>query len=289
MTDAHDAEHTISQSSWLIPLQQLMQQVGQDLIASWQKIRDHPAAAQLQTKADHTPLTQADLQANDTLVAGLKQILPNCPLISEEMPFADYQQRKQWSRCWIIDPLDGTKGFLHGSRHFSINVALIEQQRPRLGVVYHPFSQQFYAAESGGTAYRYDLTTGQQHKLAGRRFYADAVTVVVGEGSLRYSTRLVRYARKQGWQVIGVGSALKLAYMAAGQGDFYPRVGPIYEWDIAAGQCILEACGGAVVDLQGKALRYNQQDLLLPPLLAVSDATAVPSILDLIKGVYNNE
>lgn len=269
-------------------LASLLQQVAEQLMDVWQIIKSTPAAVKVQKKADRTPLTAADLQAHDALVAGLERILPACPIISEEQECASFAERKQWSRCWIIDPLDGTNGFIHGSRHFTINVALVEHGRVLLGLIYAPSEATLYYAWQGYGAYMQRLGEDPQ-RLTGHRFDRQRISLVVGEGSLRSATRLVRYARQQGWHVLGVGSALKLAYMACGRGDFYPRVGPIYEWDIAAGQCILEQIGGAVVDFSGQALRYNAcPEMRLPPLLAVTDASALSHILKLTKEVYND-
>ena len=266
----------------------LLSQVGAQLMSAWSEIKAAPGTVKVEKKADRTPLTAADMQAHYSLVAGLERVLPGCPIISEEQECASFTERMQWSRCWIIDPLDGTNGFIRGSRHFSVNVALVEQGQVILGLIYAPSEATLYYAWQGYGAYM-QRSAAEVVQLTAHAFNPQQVSLVVGEGSLRSATRLVRYARQQGWHVRGVGSALKLAYMACGRGDFYPRVGPIYEWDIAAGQCILEQIGGAVVDFSGQALRYNAcPEMRLPPLLAVTDASALSHILKLTKEVYSD-
>lgn len=283
-------DDSIDLDQLLVPLEKLLRQVGAELILDWQAGKTDVAAVQVTRKADATPLTQADLKANAALVQGLQRILPECPIISEEAPCAAWSDRSNWQHCWLIDPLDGTASFIRGSSHFTINVALISQGRSVLGALYAPCSGQFYYATAHSSAFMKSSQSAVPQHLNSKKFNSADITLVVGEASLRSATRLVRYGRSQGWNLMGVGSALKLAYMAAGKGDFYPRRGAIYEWDIAAGQCILEQAGGRVVDLHGRSLRYNQaEDLVLPAFVAISDASAVEHVLNLIQEVYQDE
>lgn len=281
----------------IIKLQPVVKQVGELLVESWQQMQADPKP-EIGQKADQTPVVAADVMANQALMTGLQRTWPHIPIISEEMDAADYTMRMQWELFWLIDPLDGTKGFINGNNSFSVNIALIHHGVAVLGVLYDPYKKQFYYAADELGAYQLDLsqqdTAGISldgaKRLAARKFDPQQITIVVGEGSFNDNTRVVRKARAEQWQVKAINSALKLSFLAAGGADFYARAGQIYEWDIAAGQCILEQAGGVIVDFQRRPLRYNAADSLsLPPFVAISDYTAVDEIFNLLQGVYDND
>ena len=205
------------------------------------------------------------------------------------MPCSTFDERRDWTYCWLLDPLDGTRGFIDGSLHFSINVALVYKQQAVLGALYDPVHGSFYYGAQGRGAFCRPRAATGEYALRGRTFDPSQVTVVLGEERLRGRGTWQQLAQQRDWNLLGINSALKLAFMADGHGDFYPRSGMIYEWDIAAGQCILEQVGGAVLDMHGQPLRYNTGDALqLPTFVAMSDAASAPEILNIVKEVYKD-
>lgn len=211
-------------------------------------------------KPDQSPVTQADLAANQIITAGLKALYPEVPIISEESdPEQDWQQRRQWSRCWLVDPLDGTRGFIEGIAEFSVNIALIEQGLATAAVIYNPISQTVYFAAKGQGAYK---KTGQEPAVRlCTRTKPEVPTIAVG----RYHNpkRIAAIMGKRPYSLLSLNSSLKFCALAEGEADIYPRLGPTSEWDTAAGQCLLEAAGGVVVDLSGRSLQYNARDTLI--------------------------
>ena len=231
-------------------------------------------------KADDSPLTQADLAAHRVLVAGLAELTPDIPILSEESEAPSFAVRQSWETYWIIDPLDGTKEFVNRNGEFTVNVALIEGHKSVLGVVGVPVQNRvFYGDVAAGTAVLFDA--GNQTPLAGR----DAAAQLAEHGSVTAvasrshgGERLERYLDAVASEFGGVerkpmGSSLKLCTLAEGQADLYPRLGPTSEWDIAAADAVLAAAGGVVLTFDGKPLRYNTKDSLLnPEFLALGDA-----------------
>jgi 3'(2'), 5'-bisphosphate nucleotidase len=229
----------------------------------------------VETKADDSPLTQADLASHRILAAGLAQLSPDIPLFSEESEVPPFEVRRDWHRYWLVDPLDGTKEFVSRNGEFTVNVALIERHRPRLGVVGVPVRRQVYVGVEGSGAYR--LTGGAKEPLAGRAFRDDRPLVVVASRS-HGGERLERYVTALegafgGVSRTPVGSSLKLCILAEGAADLYPRLGPTSEWDIAAAHAVLNAAGGAVWTVDGAPLEYNRKESVLnPEFFAAADA-----------------
>jgi 3'(2'), 5'-bisphosphate nucleotidase len=230
-------------------------------------------------KADDSPLTEADLAAHRVIVAGLERLTPGIPVLSEESAQAvSPSLRRSWQQYWLVDPLDGTREFIKRNDEFTVNIALVDGGVPVLGVVHAPALDELAhavvgqgvelqcagAARSLSALAPVDLPT-----VAISRSHpgADTLTVLAGLGAHRTLT---------------AGSALKFIRLAEGRADLYPRLGPTSEWDTAAGQCLLETLGGAVLDLDGRSLRYNQRESLLnPSFLAVRrrDAAWLPALL----------
>jgi 3'(2'), 5'-bisphosphate nucleotidase len=217
----------------------------------------------VQLKDDRSPLTEADLAAQRVIAAGLSALAADIPLLGEESASADIAGRRQWPTLWLIDPLDGTREFVKRNGEFTVNIALIHQHQPLLGVVLAPAQGTLYAGARGIGAIRIDAG-GVRSQLQVATRSADPPRVLGsrshGGGSL---TQVL--ARLGAHELISVGSALKFGWLAEGRADFYPRLSPTSEWDTAAGQAVVEAAGGRVVDLQGKPLRYNERDTLLNP------------------------
>jgi 3'(2'), 5'-bisphosphate nucleotidase len=248
---------------------------------------------EVETKEDQSPLTIADKRSHEIIKAGLSQF--NIPLVSEEGRSIPYDERKQWNTAWIVDPLDGTKEFIKRNGEFTVNIALIENQKPVLGVVFAPVPGWLYVATVDIGAYKISgsaldeifinssspmekqlaalLSRGQ--KLPVSHHERQIYTIV---GSRSHGTpeleAFVEKKRSEKGDVdfIAAGSSLKICLVAEGSADIYPRLGPTMEWDTAAGQAIAE-CAGARVYLHedGGALRYNRENQLNPYFIVERD------------------
>jgi 3'(2'), 5'-bisphosphate nucleotidase len=224
----------------------------------------------VEAKADDSPLTAADLAAHRIICDGLVALTPEIPVLSEESAAIDWDVRRAWSRYWLVDPLDGTREFVKKNGEFTVNIALIEGHAPVLGVVHAPALDYTAHAERGVGAFLRDgvddiaMFTRRPAmsplNVAASRSHLDARTLAVLE-------RIGEHER------IGLGSSLKFCRIAEGRVDVYPRFGPTSEWDTAAGQCVLECAGGAVLRLDGAALDCNRKaSLLNPDFIALGDA-----------------
>jgi 3'(2'), 5'-bisphosphate nucleotidase len=215
-------------------------------------------------KADSSPLTEADRAAHDIISAGLRRLTHDIPVLSEESPAGDhdYATRRHWPELWLVDPLDGTREFVKRNGEFTVNIALIRRNRPVLGIVLAPALDLAYGGAEGLGAWR--RQHGETRVIAVHR-PARHRPVVAGSRSHRGASLDAWLARLGDHELKSVGSALKLCLVAEGSVDVYPRLGDTSEWDIAAGQAVLEAAGGVVVDLSGNPLRYNEREGLLNP------------------------
>ena len=251
-------------------------------------------------KKDQSPLTLADKQAHDIISDRLKPF--DIPLLSEEGKTIPYATRRQWKTLWIVDPLDGTKEFVKRNDEFTVNIALVENQAPVLGVIYVPVAGTLYFAQREMGAFKLaGLDCGTDARLDGpatlAAFLQDARRLPLAEapgaaytiaGSRSHGTgELARFVEDQrrrhpAIEFISAGSSLKFCLVAEGRADIYPRFGPTSEWDTAAGQAIVTASGGSVVAQEtGRPLVYNKQDLLNPWFLAAGpnrfDTTPPPA------------
>jgi 3'(2'), 5'-bisphosphate nucleotidase len=229
----------------------------------------------VETKADASPLTQADLAAQRIIETGLSELTPDIPVISEESDPPEYSIRRDWRRYWLVDPLDGTKEFVNRNGEFTVNIALIEDQVPTFGVVGVPVQAIVYTGDSALGAFRHDAQGSQ--KLTGRPMVEGRPVVVVASrshGGERLTSYLDALADRFGAvERTPVGSSLKLCILAEGRADLYPRLGPTSEWDIAAAHAVLSAAGGALWAVDGKRLSYNSKTSFLnPEFFAVADA-----------------
>jgi 3'(2'), 5'-bisphosphate nucleotidase len=217
----------------------------------------------VQSKDDDSPLTQADLASNRCIVAGLKSLTPDIPIISEEFGLPDFKVRSSWRRYWLIDPLDGTREFVNRNGEFTVNIALIDGQKPVFGVVHVPVQQKTYVGCEGFGAERRDVD-GKVTSIHVSPASGSPVRVV-GSRSHRGAS-LDAYLENLGeCDMIPMGSSLKFCVVAEGGADLYPRLGLTSEWDTAAAQAIVEQAGGGVVTLDGKPMKYNTKDDILNP------------------------
>ncbi len=223
----------------------------------------------VQEKGDASPLTQADLASHRCIVAGLRALAPDIPIISEEEGLPEFAERGQWDRYWLIDPLDGTKEFVNRNGEFTVNIAFIDNGRPLLGVVYVPVQEKTYIGCAGhGSEVRADGSTTAISVAQA----SHSPVRIVGSRSHRGSSLDAFLARVGDIDMVPMGSSLKFCVVAEGGADVYPRLGPTSEWDTAAAQAVVEQAGGQVLELDGKPLSYNQKEDILNPFFIVIGA-----------------
>ena len=227
---------------------------------------------QVEMKSDATPLTIADKRANDIINSYLKPT--SIPIISEENEELSYEERKQWKECWIVDPLDGTKEFIKRNGEFTVNIALVTEGRPILGVIYAPALDILYfgivsekrAFKSIGAAEKGDFNIIKESSIEIQPQMDSRCSKIVGSRShmnqetLDFIEELKK--TKQEVQVVSQGSSLKFCLLAEGEAHYYPRFGPTMEWDTAAGQAICEAVGfSCKFNDSGNSITYNRENL----------------------------
>lgn len=220
---------------------------------------------QFSHKADQSPVTEADAQAEAVLVAGLQQIAPHLPVVAEEAVAAGGAVQTG-ERFWLVDPLDGTKEFIQRNGEFTVNVALIEHGKPVLGVVLAPALGSMYAGAHGLGAWV--ESQGQRQTIACRTAPPEGLTVVASRSHGDAAALDALLSGQTVAQFVQAGSSLKLCLVAEGKADLYPRLGRTMEWDIAAGHAVLAAAGGNVRCLDGVPLAYGKPGLDNPHFVA---------------------
>ncbi|OFY85814.1 MAG: 3'(2'),5'-bisphosphate nucleotidase [Bacteroidetes bacterium RIFCSPLOWO2_12_FULL_35_15] len=226
-------------------------------------------------KDDTSPLTLADKNAHNIICENLKKT--DFPVLSEEGKLIDYAERSRWKYFWMVDPLDGTKEFVKRNGEFTVNIALIHQQRSILGVIYVPVTKTLYFAAEGIGSYKVQTSKfkGQASELNDILQYSEKLplkstkskfTIVASRSHLSEETEMfidgIKTTHKE-VAFISSGSSIKLCLVAEGSADIYPRFAPTMEWDTAAGQAICEIAGKLVIDYStNKPLLYNKQSLL---------------------------
>ncbi|EON89345.1 3'(2'),5'-bisphosphate nucleotidase CysQ [Plesiomonas shigelloides] len=245
----------------LSPLLAIAEEAGRHIAAIYQQGNINP-----QLKADHTPVTNADLAAHRLLCERLQALTPQIPVLSEEDCQIALAERVAWPRYWLIDPLDGTQEFIYGSGEFSTMIALMDNHQPVMGVIYAPMTQMWYYAVQGQGAYKRDQH-GQETRLQIRATAPDSHSLRVAVSRRQSLPRLQQQLNPQwNYQFVPYGSSsLKSCMVAEGLVDCYLRLGPTGEWDTAAAQCILHEAGGDLRDLHLEALTYNRRDTLENP------------------------
>ena len=220
-------------------------------------------------KADNSPVTQADLASHDLLANALAELTPGHLVISEESSGPSATPNPPLEEYWLVDPLDGTKEFLKGKPGFTVNVALMRQGSPALGVVHAPALGLTYCAQAGAGAWR---QAPGESPVPIRTRPAQLEQLVVVASRDHSGPAVKRLLEKlHSPQLTTIGSSLKLCLIAEGRADLYFRDVPTMEWDTAAAQCLLETAGGQVLDLHGNALGYGKKDLRNPEFLALGD------------------
>ena len=233
----------------------------------------HSADFGIETKKDDSPLTKADLASHYELVRYLETT--GIPIISEEGVVPDYQVRKNYKQYWLIDPLDGTKEFIKKNDEFTVNVALIENGEPILGVVYAPVLGHLYYGDKGKGAFKSVIQSPRPHFIEIKtKKPSDHLIIVASRSHNNKETKEYIEELSKNYkttEIISKGSSLKLVEVAEGKAHVYPRFGPTMEWDTASAHAVVLAAGGSVVQPNGEALVYNKEDLLNPFFIVVSN------------------
>lgn len=256
-----------------MPGQDLLNSVLDIAVEAGQKILEiYQSDFAVTHKENDSPLTAADLAAHQHIVAALQGLAPEIPVLSEESADIPYETRRRWVRYWLVDPLDGTKEFIKRNGEFTVNIALIENSRPTLGVVHAPALQLSYfgACQAGAWAIR----EGQRRAIHTRK--APEKPALVVSRSHRDAALDALLSPMPAHEAVSRGSSLKFCLVAEGAADCYPRTGPTSEWDTGAGHCVAECAGAQVLRLPDYApLAYNQKESLLnPPFVVLGDAAA---------------
>lgn len=224
---------------------------------------------EVRRKDDYSPLTLADTRSHRIIADALRSRYPDIPVLSEEGKSVPFETRKTWERFWLVDPLDGTKEFVKRNGEFTVNIALVEKTVPVAGVIYIPVQDRLFFG---------DIWEGCWEESNGRRR-----RLKVSEGPPQGAVRIVRSRSHPSpdlerilslisdHEIVNLGSSIKFCAVARGDADFYPRFGPTWEWDTAAGQAIVTSAGGTMVDFFGRPFLYNKENLLNGPYLVCSN------------------
>ncbi|MDB5256671.1 MAG: cysQ [Chitinophagaceae bacterium] len=251
----------LGNSVFLKPMKTMKQELIEIALKAGEKIMEiylhDDFHASIDFKADHSPLTKADKAAHIVIDEALKGLWSDIPVLSEEGKHTDYTERKEWTKFWLVDPLDGTREFIKRNGQFTVNIALMENGYPVLGLVYVPVQKVLYWGDAQGAVKIIDGIETSIH-------VKNTHTHITAVGSRSHSSQeeadvMAKYKVEE---TIAVGSSLKFCMIAEGSADLYYRHGPTMEWDTAAGQAVVEAAGGKVLLPDGKRFRYNKENLL---------------------------
>lgn len=250
-------------------IRDLATSVGKELLAYESVSND---ALAIRDKSNKTPITEADELANEKVVAGLRYLTPSWPILSEEEIIPPFDQRQGWETFWLIDPLDGTRGFLDARSEYTVNIALIHRHRPVMSVIYAPAERVCYYAAKGFGAY--SLRDGEQERRLDVSSHAshDSLRLVLGRYTADDEWCQALSSHLPSFELTPLNSSLKFCYLAEGLADLYPRAGNISEWDVAAADCLLTEAGGAIYTVGKQALRYNLfESMLCPSFVALAN------------------
>lgn len=229
-------------------------------------IYDAKELPEVEFKGDLSPVTKADKAAHTIIVGELIKLSPDLPVLSEEQDAPSYRERKQWKKYWLVDPLDGTREFIDRNGEFTINVALIAEGRPVLGVVFVPLEDIAYCGAKDCGAWKVGPEGNVPLQVIG--VPKEQVRVLISRRNHSRDLDECLNNLRLGFcevDTIESGSALKFCRLAEGLGDIYPRFSPCCEWDTAAGQAVLEGAGGELLTVEYKRFSYNQRESLINP------------------------
>lgn len=253
--------HSVIDQALIQWLNDIAKRAGEAILAVYEQ-----SELGIETKSDATPVTRADMHANAVIEAGLQLLPEQYPILSEESVHASFDERRDWSRYWLVDPLDGTQEFINRNGEFSVNIGLIENSYPLFGMVYIPATNTSYWGGKELGAFR-QKDNQLPVAIHPRTFNPEQDVVVLGSRS--YGTDRAKAYLKQlqsfysNLEFNPVGSALKSCFIADGQADIYPRIGPTSEWDTGAVQAVVEGAGGLFLNPEGERFSYNRKESLV--------------------------
>ena len=252
--------------SYLEPVIILSGKAGEEILDVYNREQEVSVSA----KDDNSPLTEADMRSHHRIKKALEELTPDLPVLSEESADIPYTVRKSWSTYWLVDPLDGTREFIKHNGEFTVNIALIHDHLPVLGVVHIPVQQTtYYACRHQGV---FKQKKGDSPRAIHTRKTDLQHLAVAGSRSHGNEKQQAFFQSLGNIKIHAIGSSLKFCLVAEGKVDIYPRFGPTSEWDTAAAQCIVEEAGGVVTDTSLQPIRYNNKESLLnPDFLVIAD------------------
>ena len=221
-------------------------------------------------KEDRSPVTSADIAANEYIEEKLQALTPSIPRLSEESTTTVYPQRKDWNMLWLIDPLDGTRQFIKNKPDFTVNISLVHAQTPVLGCIYLPIDDELYFASVNSGAF---ISAGSETAvpISVQNNVGEVIRICANQDHGKSTRYFVSHFPRH--HLVSRGSSIKSCLIASGSADIYPRFGPTWEWDTAAAQCIVEQAGGKLTDTFMQPLIYNKESLLNPSFLAFGDTS----------------
>lgn len=224
----------------------------------------------VERKEDNSPLTAADRKSNAVILDGLKKSYPEIPFISEETKQTPYSERKNWNKFWLIDPIDGTKEFIKKNGEFTVNIALIENGIPVIGIVHAPALNKTYYGVEGQGSFAWNADLQKFEAILNKEHYQQKSKVIVVASRSHLTDETLQFVEKlkaEGKEVdfLSSGSSLKFCLVAEGKADVYPRFGPTMEWDTGAAHAVALYAGKNVINIEtGLPLAYNKENLLNP-------------------------
>ena len=221
-------------------------------------------------KHDNSPLTIADKLSHNLIVEMLSDLTPNIPILSEESTKITWQERSKWGEYWLVDPLDGTKEFINKNGEFTVNIALIKDKKPVVGVVYAPVLNTTWVGEINKPAIK--ITNGKREIIKVSKHKENEILNIVGSRS-HQSPDFKRYIKNlEGkFSIVTMGSSIKLCLVAEGVAHIYPRLGLTSEWDTAAAHAVVNSAGGKVIDVNTNTeITYNKKSILNPFFVVLS-------------------
>ncbi len=225
---------------------------------------DNNYKSSIEIKKDATPLTIADKASNNVIINSLKKINTKIPILSEEEKEIDFSSRKDWNRFWLVDPLDGTKEFINRNGEFTVNIALIEDSSPVMGVVYAPVKKKlWYGLKNHGS---FLINNKEKPIKISKKKPLDEIIKIVSSRSHANDKKLKKYLKKfKKHEIVSMGSSIKMCLVADGTAHYYPRFGPTMEWDTGAAHAVVKYANGNIYNINTKEeLIYNKENLLNP-------------------------
>ena len=256
-------------STLILPLNNIAICAGKIILTYYKNLKN------IEIKDDNSPLTEADLESNAFIIKKLKQIDPAIPILTEES-LVEWSARKKWSTYWLVDPLDGTKEFINQNGEFTVNIALIQNNKPTLGIIYAPALSTLYYAYKNFGSYKLSCSNILNNLDDSKKIHVNKKNksdhlLVIGSRS-HSNENFNRWIDDniENYEIVKKGSSLKFCNIADGNADIYPRFGLTSEWDIAAGQIILKEAGGDIKSIDNKEIVYNTKENILNPYFIAS-------------------